>query len=144
MDRVTLVWYVGPDEITNIPARERFAMGIGVKVSCPCFGHFTLQVGPRIRPPKYCLFPFLCTKCEAVSCLDIHAESLVCQQCGSAEVVPYGSPPAIGVLGSAVIFACAPTDRFSAEQLTVTDGTYWCPTCRKHTAHFSDAGIKWD
>ena len=28
--------------------------------------------------------------------------------------------------------------------VTLTDGSYWCPTCRKHTARFSDAGIRWD
>ena len=62
-------------------------MGIGVKLACPCFGSFVLQVGPRIAPPKYCLFPFICTKCEAASCLDIHAELLACAHCGSASVI---------------------------------------------------------
>ena len=68
-------------------------MGIGVKLSCPCFGSFVLQVGPRISPPPYCLFPFICTKCENASCLDIHAETLACAHCGSAAVVPYGRGP---------------------------------------------------
>ncbi len=119
-------------------------MGIGVNVSCPCFGSFTLRVGPRIAPPKYCLFPFLCTECHAASALDICAERLACEHCRSASVVPYGSPPAVGQLGSQVIFGCSPTDRFSADQLTITDGTYWCPTCRQHTARFTDSGIQWD
>lgn len=119
-------------------------MGIGVNVSCPCFGSFTLQVGPRLARPKYCLFPFLCTSCESASSLDIHAESLVCDHCGSGSVIPYGIPPALGKVGSAVVFACSPCDRFSADQLTLTDGTYWCPTCRQHTARFTDAGIQWD
>jgi Zn finger protein HypA/HybF involved in hydrogenase expression len=86
----------------------------------------------------------MCTNCEATSSLDIHAELLACRHCGSAAVVPYGSPPAAGAPGSDVVFACPPCDRFSAGQLTLTDGTYWCPTCRKHTARFSDAGILWD
>jgi hypothetical protein len=119
-------------------------MGIGVEVSCPCFGKFTLQVGPRITPPDYCLFPFLCTACETVSCLDIHAELLACDDCGATSVVPYGSPPAVGELGSNVVFACWPCERFTADQLTLTDGTYWCPTCRNYTARFRDAGIRWD
>ena len=119
-------------------------MGIGVKLSCPCFGSFVLQVGPRIAPPKYCLFPFICTKCEAASCLDIHAELLACAHCGSASVIPYGSKPALGELGPTTVFACWPCDKFSTDQLTLTDGFYWCPTCRKHTARFSDAGIRWD
>ena len=119
-------------------------MGIGVTVSCPCFGNFTLQVGPRIAPPKFCLFPFLCTSCQSVTCLDIHAAALSCPQCGSGSVVPYGGPPAIGELGPNVVFGCGPTERFSVAQLTLTDGPYWCPTCRKHTARFSDAGILWD
>ena len=119
-------------------------MGVGVKVPCPCFGSFMLQVGPRIAPPKYCLFPFICTNCEAASCLDIHAESLACKHCGSSSVIPYGSPRAVGALGPNVVFTCWSCDRFSADQLTLTDGTYWCPTCRKHTARFSDAGMQWD
>jgi len=86
----------------------------------------------------------MCTDCEATSSLDVYAESLACKHCGSASVVPYGSPPAVGELGPEVIFASSPTDRFTTEQLTLTDGTYWCPTCRKHTARFSDAGILWD
>lgn len=120
------------------------AMGIGVNVSCPCFGRFTMQVGPRLAPPKYCLFPFLCLDCEAVSCRDIHAESLLCAHCGCAAIVPYGSAPAVGELGQHVVFGCWPSERFSADQLTLTDGTYWCPTCRQHTARFEDAGITWD
>jgi hypothetical protein len=119
-------------------------MGIGVKVSCPCFGSFTLQVGPRIAPPRYCLFPFLCTTCKAESCLDIHAERLACEHCGSASVMPYGSAPAVGELGPNVVFACWRSDRFSANELTLTDGRYWCPTCREYTARFEDAGIRWD
>jgi ribosomal protein L37AE/L43A len=119
-------------------------MGIGVKVSCACFGSFTLQVGPRMAPPKYCLFPFLCTDCESASALDIYAEVLACKHCGSTSIVPYGSPPALGELGSAVVYGCSPSDRFSADQLTLTDGTYWCPTCKNHSARFSDAGILWD
>jgi ribosomal protein L37AE/L43A len=119
-------------------------MGIGLKVSCPCFGSFTLQVGARIALPKYCLFPFLCTECEAASALNINAGLLACDHCGSASVIPYGSHPAVGELGSTVVFACSPSDRFSAEQLTLTNGTYWCPTCRHHTTRFSDAGIMWD
>jgi len=119
-------------------------MGIGLRVTCPCFGSFTLQVGARLSPPKYCLFPFVCTSCKSASCLDIHADLLTCEQCGSASVTPYGSPQAVGELGTSVVFACSPSDRFTADQLKLTDGTYWCPTCRKHTARFSDSGIKWD
>lgn len=119
-------------------------MGIGVTVSCPCFGSFILQIGPRLRPPDYCLFPFLCTSCWTASSLDIYGGAPACKHCGSASVVPYGSDPAVGELGPTVVFGCPPSDRFPAEQLTITDGTYWCPTCRKHSARFSDAGIKWD
>jgi hypothetical protein len=119
-------------------------MGTGLKLSCPCFGSFTLQVGPRISPPDYCLFPFMCTECKASSCLDIHAESLACEHCGSASVVPYGSPAAVGELGPNNVFACWHSDRFPAHHLTLTDGTYWCPTCQNHSARFSDAGIQWD
>ena len=119
-------------------------MGIGVNVACPCFGSFMLQVGPRLAPPNYCLFPFMCTTCQAVSTLNIYAESLACEHCGSAAVVPYGSPPAVGELGSEVVFSWAATERFSVAQLTLTDGTYWCPTCRQHTTRFNDAGLKWD
>lgn len=103
-----------------------------------------MQVGPRMAPPPFCLFPFLCTSCDAASTLDIHAEAAACEHCGSISVVPYGSPPAVGTLGDAVVYACGPTPRFSVDQLTLTDGTYWCPTCRQHTARFHDAGILWD
>jgi hypothetical protein len=119
-------------------------MGIGVNVSCPCFGSFVLQVGPRIAPPKYSLFPFMCTDCQGTSCLDIYGASLACSQCGSLAVIPYGRPPALGELGPNVIFGCSPTGGFSAEELTITDGSYWCPTCRRHTSRFTDAGIRWD
>ena len=119
-------------------------MGIGVTVSCSCFGSFNMQVGPRIAPPKYCLFPFLCTECKTATALDIYAASLTCSSCGSASVVPYGSSPAVGQVGPNVVFACSPTERFAPDQLTLTDGTYWCPTCRQHTGRFSDSGIRWD
>jgi Zn finger protein HypA/HybF involved in hydrogenase expression len=97
-----------------------------------------------MRPPDYCLFPFMCTSCEAASSLDIYSTALACEHCGSASVVPYGSAPALGVLGSTVIFGCPPCERFPVEQLTITDGTYWCPTCQKHSARFADSGILWD
>jgi hypothetical protein len=119
-------------------------MGVGINVSCQCFGTFTLQIGPRMAPPKYCLFPFLCTGCKSVSTLDIYAQSLECGHCGSRSVVPYGDRQAVGGLGSTVVFACPAHDTFSAEQLTLTDGTYWCPTCHQYTARFTDAGILWD
>jgi hypothetical protein len=119
-------------------------MGIGVTVSCDCYGSFPLQVGPRRAPPKYSLFPFLCTSCHTTSSLDIYADTLACTHCGSATVVPYGEKPALGEQGRIVIFAASPTEQFTAEQLTLTDGTYWCPTCRRHTARFQDAGILWD
>ena len=119
-------------------------MGIGVNLSCPCFGSLTMRVGPRLRPPRYCLFPFLCTSCWTTSTLDIYAESPACDRCGSAAVVPYGRAPAVGELGAKVVYACGPTPRFSAEDLTLTDGTYWCPTCQDPTARFEDAGTLWD
>ena len=119
-------------------------MGIGLKVSCSCFGSFTLQVGARIAPPPYSLFPFLCASCKGVTSLDIHARALACGHCGGASVTPYGSAPAVGEIGPTVVFACGPCDAFSVDQLTITDGTYWCPTCRQHTARFQDAGILWD
>lgn len=119
-------------------------MGIGVNVSCSCFGSFPMRVGPRIAPPKYSLFPFLCTDCKGVSTLDVYAETLACAHCDSPAVVPYGRPPAVGKLGDGIVFACSPTDRFSADDLTLTDGTYWCPTCRNYSARFSDSGVLWD
>lgn len=119
-------------------------MGKGVEISCPCFGSFTLPVGPRSAPPKFCLFMFLCKECQCVSNLDIHAAELSCQHCGSSAVVPFGSPPAVGELGPRVVFQCWPCERFTPEQLTLTDGTYFCPTCQKYTARFRDAEIFWD
>src|SRR3982751_4545481 len=113
-------------------------MGIGVKVSCPCFGSFTVPLGPRLRPPQSCRFPFMCTECDGASYLDIYAHVLACEHCGSASVLPYGSPSAVGKLGTGVVLACTPCDKFSADQLTLTDGTYWCPTCRSHNVRFSD------
>lgn len=103
-----------------------------------------VAVGPRIAPPRFCLFPFLCTECRSASYLDIYAGSTTCSHCGSTTVVPYGSPPAIGELGPNVVFACPATDTYSANQLTLTNGTYWCPTCRQHSARFSDSGLLWD
>ena len=118
-------------------------MGIGLKVSCDCFGEFTMMVGERIKPPKYSLFPFMCIDCDAASALDIYADSQICEHCGSSAVGPYGRDPAVGALGPQVDFACGPTERFTVEQLTLTDGTYWCPTCQQHTACFTDAGLPW-
>jgi Zn finger protein HypA/HybF involved in hydrogenase expression len=119
-------------------------MGIGLTVTCPCYGSFTLLVGPRIAAPRSCLFPFLCTSCESASTLDVYAAPRGCEHCGSTSVIPYGSPQAVGTLGPEVVFACSASDRYSQAQLTLTDGTYWCPTCRHHTARFSDSGLKWD
>ena len=119
-------------------------MGIGVEVSCRCFGSFTLQVGPGIASPTICFFPFLCSECQGVSNLDVHAAELSCSHCGSSAVVPYGSPPAVGEVGPVVVFCYGPSERFKREQLTLTDGTYFCPSCRGYAARFRDTGIRWD
>ena len=119
-------------------------MGVGLTVACPCFGQFTMQVGRGMAGPRPCLFPFLCTACEKVSEMDVYANPLTCRHCGGSAVVPYGRPPALGEPGAAVVFACPPHDAFSAADLTLTDGTYWCPTCRQYTARFSDSGMLWD
>lgn len=119
-------------------------MGIGIEVSCPCFGSYTLPVGPRQRPPKMCWFLFLCQTCRCCSQLDIHAKRLRCTHCQGEDVVPYGHPDAIGQPGTKTIFQCWPCKRFAPELLTLTDGTYWCPTCEQFTASFRDCGIRWD
>ena len=119
-------------------------MGIGIEVSCPCFGSFTLRVGPGMASPQSCLFLFLCSECRGVSDLDIHAAELSCSHCGSSAVVPYGSPSAVGEVGPVVVFCCGPTERFTQEQLTLTDGAYFCPSCQGFTARFRDVGIRWD
>lgn len=119
-------------------------MGVGLKVSCSCFGEFTMMVGPRMAPPRACFFPFLCTACRTVTVLDVYAGERRCDQCHADSMVPYGLPPALGEPGPSVIFGCEATDAFTQDALTLTDGTYWCPTCRKHTARFSDSGVLWD
>jgi hypothetical protein len=119
-------------------------VGIGVEVSCPCFGSFELLIGPSPRPPETCWFPFLCRACRCCSNLNIHAGQHQCQHCGSPDVVPYGNPEAVGELGPTVVFKCWPCERFQPKALTLTDGRYWCPSCKRFTASFRDCGIRWD
>jgi hypothetical protein len=119
-------------------------MGIGVEVSCPNCGSFTLPLGRGMRRPNRCVFPFMCRACRYESNLDIYAEELRCSNCSGNDVVPYGHPAVVREHGTTIVFQCEGTPRFSADILTLTNGKYWCPGCEQFTASFGDSGIRWD
>jgi hypothetical protein len=120
-------------------------MGIGVHATCPCGAKVTLALGPALKPPPRCLFPFLCRACSGVSIGDVAGDGPACDHCGGADVVPYGDPAACRAVGPTVVLDCASSGTaWPAASLRLTDGSYFCPTCAGATLTFASAGMSWD
>ena len=117
-------------------------MGQILQLSCSCGGQMKTPFGPKMPPPKVCFFPFYCRACKGMSSLDVDAEILICQHCGSRDVIPYGSPETVGSIGERIVLQVGPRERL-AEVLNITDGTYWCPACESFGLSLRSCG-HWD
>jgi hypothetical protein len=70
---------------------------------------------------------------------------LLCAHCGGSDVVPYGSPEALGERGAQIVFKCrSKRAAFPVELLTLTNGKYWCPACETFSLEFRETDIHWD
>ena len=101
-------------------------------------------------------FPHLCLSCRAAVSVDVRASIAACPNCGSAKVLPYGTPANeearderrrqqraaviqgdLGAYPESPIASC----NVSGELFEIfSSKTYECPRCRAPTFSFQDVG----
>lgn len=116
-------------------------MGLMIDAACSCGYHAsTLLGGGMDNFERECPIPFHCPSCRAVVTADLLAKTPACPECGHSGIVPYTDPALSGEPGTRKVADC---NYFSADgggSVSLSDGTYLCPSCEKATLHFSMVG----
>ena len=120
-------------------------MGSAVNAVCECgYRQDNLMIGGGMMTfTTLCLFPCLCKSCSAVTPVNLLRKRLKCETCGSTKVTPYNAPELAGEIGQHNLTAWGVDDGLERD-VELTDGTYLCPKCGKHSLRFEEAGLLWD
>jgi len=90
-----------------------------------------------------CLFPCCCEECESVVEVNLLFEDVQCPKCNGKAVIPYDDPSMIKRIGNKSVASWNMKEKIGRE-LILTNGSYWCPKCKKPTLKFEDGGLCWD
>jgi Zn finger protein HypA/HybF involved in hydrogenase expression len=112
-------------------------MGSSVIAICPCGVDEQILIGGgMMNHETTCLFPCSCEKCHSLVETNILAKRPRCPKCGASNPIPYSDPRLVGDEGRGKVECWG--------ELTLTDGTYKCPKCKKMTLRFEPGGMLWD
>ena len=119
-------------------------MGSSLTASCEC-GYTTgqLMVGGGIQTFKTTyIFPAFCRDCQDLVATNLLDEQPKCEHCGSDRAKAYGDESLQGEAGSEVIVSWGHPANESG--VTISNGTYLCPSCGEFQLRFEQGGIRWD
>lgn len=119
-------------------------MGSKVIATCDCgLSEGILIGGGMLNFTTTCLFPCCCKSCNNVVEVNLLFEDMKCPQCGSKDVIPYDNPSMVKSVGNELIASWNKKDELG-RVLEITNGSYWCPKCKRPTLKFEDGGLLWD
>ncbi len=111
-------------------------MGSQVKAICKCGINTDILIGGgKMNYVFINYFPCLCEDCEDVVQVNLK-NILSCPNCFGRKITPYNNDLLVGLKGDKQIIEWGKN--------ILTDGTYWCPKCKKMTLEFSTSLFMWD
>ncbi len=119
-------------------------MGSGVTASCKCgYKKDDILIGGGMRTFKEnCSFPALCKKCDDLVAVNLLAKSVKCPKCKSSNIVPYNKKELTKKKGNKRVTSWH-VEKLGGD-LYLTNGSYYCPACKKFTLSFEDSELCWD
>ena len=90
----------------------------------------------------FCAFPALCNACGRLVEVNLLDKAPACPSCKSTDVIPYDDKALIRKAGKYVVASWNMPD--DSRHLSLTDGKYLCPSCRKYHLTFLPGKIMWD
>ena len=118
-------------------------MGSSVNASCPCgYSAEAMIGGGMLNFQDTFLFPAICPKCAEVVTINLLAKTPACRACRSRRVQSYHLDELLGEAGSETVVEWRNPRDWSL--ISLTDGTYLCPSCGDFTLRFRAGGILWD
>lgn len=121
-------------------------MGKTIVAKCKCGVKKGVAIGGAMSNfMTTCLFPCLCESCHNIVDVNLLEQPTKCPECGADDPIPYDDPRLLGLLGKRILAACTVRGEHLDRELTLTDGQYKCPKCKKMCLEFSDEFlILWD
>lgn len=119
-------------------------MGSLVNARCTCgYAHQDIMIGGGFLDfQTSCSFPVLCKKCQKLVTANLLDKHPACPHCKSIDVVPYDQKELVKVLGKNIV-ASWYVEKIGRD-LELTDGRYYCPSCREYNLTFESTDILWD
>lgn len=89
-----------------------------------------------------CLFPAICPDCGEIVEVNVLEATPSCGSCGSTRVKPYHLDELRLEPGSRTVVEWRLLEHGRA--VSLTDGTYLCPSCGAFELRFQEGGTLWD
>jgi|LauGreDrversion4_2_1035121.scaffolds.fasta_scaffold612088_1 Zn finger protein HypA/HybF involved in hydrogenase expression len=116
-------------------------MGSMIDAACSCgYTSMPLLGGGMDNFLRECPIPFHCPSCRAVVTADLLAKAPACPDCGQSGIVPYTDPSLAGDPGTLEVADCKYFSQDGGGRVSLSNGTYLCPSCERTTLQFSFAG----
>jgi hypothetical protein len=119
-------------------------MGASVHVRCKCgYQADNLPIGGGMSDFQFsCSFPVFCTGCQRLVLANLLDTPPTCPDCRGAGVLPYDCQELQRRAGEEVVSWNMNNEL--GRVLTLTDGEYFCPSCREYNLSFRKAHLMWD
>jgi Zn finger protein HypA/HybF involved in hydrogenase expression len=117
-------------------------MGQFFNVRCKCGYKTGVATGGGRATPHSCLFPVLCEDCQKLGSSDVYNPVPTCASCGSTKVLAYDAKELKQKEGEIILECCENRER-AGEYHKLTDGNYYCPSCKEYTLIFENEGTIW-
>jgi len=117
-------------------------MGQAFDAKCKCGYETAVATGTGRASRNSCWFPVFCKDCQTLAASNVKTSIPTCPICGSSNVVPYDSEELKQKDGETIL-ECCENGAQSGQFLRLTDGKYFCPSCKEYTLSFEDTGSIW-
>ena len=117
-------------------------MGQAFSAKCKCGYKTEVATGGGRATPNSCLFPVFCKDCQKQEASNVSAPVPTCTLCGSTNVVPYDAEELKQKDGETIL-ECCENGAQPGKFINLTDGKYYCPSCKEYTLSFERTGTIW-
>lgn len=120
-------------------------MGSSVTARCKCgFEAVNLPVGGGLLTfETVCYFPVFCKGCYTLQVGNLLSEWAECPACHSDQIISYDDEELRRVEGHSAVVGWDVSELLG-RALRLTDGEYFCPSCREFTLRFERGDVLWD
>ena len=119
-------------------------MGSTVMAKCKCGFEGVYLIGGGMMPETdTAFFPAFCPTCKEIVVVDFNSDAAACPECENRQVMPYDDDQLVVERGPTIVAQWLATGD-AERSLTLTNGRYYCPSCRTFGLTFEHEGTLWD